>query len=235
MTEWDKIGNRSYALYSKKKSACVVRGKSGLLYPGVRIENASFPLTITASQSAIFSCASEGDTPVEILVPRNFNDERVEYLSKFYQISINKVDLIGEKLWFNPSSEKFVPNFESLITLQKKAIANESDFYVSCFIETKQHILISGVNIEFPDWQIGLCAERVALAKAISLGYQEFRSIHISASKGEFISPCGACRQVMVEHLPYEIIHLYHPDGSKSETTAAHLLPAFFNGSSIRK
>lgn len=235
MIDWKELLNRSYSVYSQKQSACVVRGKSGLLYPGVRIENASFPLTITASQSAIFSCISEGDTPVEILIPENFKDYRAEYLANFYRISIKYVDSLPEKMWFNPSDKVILPHFESLKTLQTKAQANESDFLVSCIIESKQNIMITGVNIEYPDWQIGLCAERVALAKAISLGYFEFRSIHISASAGEYISPCGACRQVIVEHLPFEVIHLYHPDGSKSETIGAHLLPAFFNGSSIRK
>ena len=235
MIDWKDLHDRSYCVYSHNQSACVVRGESGQLYPGVRIENASFPLTIAASQSAIFSCLSEDDIPIEIFVPANFSDDRIGYLSMIYQISVQIVDSIPELKWFDPSEKIIYPDFETLNSLQKKAIARESEFLVSCILETKHNIMITGVNIEFTDWQIGLCAERVAIAKAISLGYREFQSIHINASAGEFISPCGACRQVLVEHLPYKIIQLYHPDGSKSETTAAQLLPAFFNGSSIKK
>ncbi|HAC15975.1 MAG TPA: cytidine deaminase [Bacteroidetes bacterium] len=234
MNNWEELLNRSYSEYSRNLSACVVRGESGLLYPGVRIENASFPLTISASQSAMFSCLSEDDTPVEILVPPNFRDDRINYLSTYYKISVQTVDSIPNSKWFDPTVKEIIPGFESLKELQKKAIANESHFLVSCILESDNNVMISGVNIEFPDWQIGLCAERVALAKAISLGYSEIHSLHVGASAGEFISPCGACRQVLVEHLPYKIINLYHPDGTKTATTAAQLLPAFFNGSSLR-
>ncbi|XP_043301462.1 cytidine deaminase isoform X2 [Cervus canadensis] len=57
-----------------------------------------------------------------------------------------------------------------------------------------------GCNIENACYPLGVCAERTAIQKAISEGYKEFRAIAIASDlQDDFISPCGACRQVMRE------------------------------------
>ncbi|OWK12637.1 CDA [Cervus elaphus hippelaphus] len=62
--------------------------------------------------------------------------------------------------------------------------------------------LKAGCNIENACYPLGVCAERTAIQKAISEGYKEFRAIAIASDlQDDFISPCGACRQVMREEL----------------------------------
>lgn len=226
----------SYTPYSNSEQWCIVEGNSELLYPGVRIENASFPLTISAVQVGVFSCLSERDTPKSIFVPESFQDERLEYMVNIHKLNVQSISNLPDKPFFKASFSEPNSLRDTLHNLMSHAIANESDFHVACILELDNGDWITGVNIEYPDWQIGLCAERVAISKAIANGLVEhIRSIHITASSGSFISPCGACRQVLVEHVPYKTINLHHPEGSESTTTAAQLLPAFFNGSTLRK
>jgi homotetrameric cytidine deaminase len=226
----------SYSPYSHQHTLCVVQGSSGTLYPGVRIENASFPLTITASQVAFFTCLSEGDLPVAVYKSNDQKDENLQYLATFHNIPIKEILELPDKTYYRPATEPFGTIETRLISLRQSAIVSESDFRVSCILQLDNDTWITGVNIEYPDWQIGLCAERVAMCKAVVYNLvKHITKIHVNASGGSFISPCGACRQVLIEHTPYQSIHLHHPDGSESMTTPAQLLPAFFNGSSLRK
>lgn len=230
------IHTNAYTPYSDTEQWCIVEGKNGLLYPGVRIENASFPLTISAIQVSIFSCLSEGDMPESIYVPESYRDDRMNFIVNYHGIPVRSIKDLPEKPYFQASVSALEPIETKLQKLLVRAIARESNFHVACILELENGDWITGVNIEYPDWQIGLCAERVALSKAIANGFvQQIKSIHITASSGSFISPCGACRQVLVEHVPYKKIYLYHPDSTESTATAAQLLPAFFNGSTLRK
>lgn len=232
----DNIHFNSYTPYSKSEQWCVIEGKNGLLYPGVRIENASFPLTISATQVGIFSCLSEGDTPNSIFIPESFQDERMDYLADYHNLHVRSISELPDLPFFKASFSRSESINDTLENLMSRAIARESNFLVACILELNNGECISGVNIEYPDWQIGLCAERVALGKAIANGLiQHIKLVHITASSGSFISPCGACRQILVEHIPYKTINLHHPEGTTSTTTAAQLLPAFFNGSTLRK
>lgn len=239
MKSWESLLEHAYTPYSDKGVACIVIGRTGKAYPGVRVENASFPLTIYAHQSAVFSCLSEGDEPEMLVYPEGHqpDDTVLAIWVSTYGLKVQTLDVMpdnefGSDLIHLQGDESVFR--EALNGLQKYCRTDESDFQVSCLLEVEKNRFLSGVNIELSDWQAGLCAERVALAKAIALGYKQFESIHITTSKGEFISPCGACRQVLVEHLPFKHVHLYHPDGTHSVHTPADLLPAYFNGSSLR-
>ncbi|KPQ00755.1 MAG: cytidine deaminase Cdd [Bacteroidetes bacterium HLUCCA01] len=232
MTSWKTLLNRSYVPYSRSPRACAVVGQSGSIYYGVRIESASFPLTITEYQCSIFSCLSTGDKPVRLLLPADspavpalWTDTYkldVRFAGELPDLPAGVVQLEGE-----------LDIASKLKSLQEYCVVGESKFPVACVIKTGQGRFISGVNVELNDWQAGLCAERIALAKALASGVSTFHEIHITAAKGDFISPCGACRQVLVEHMPYQKVVLYHPDGTMSEHTPAGLLPNFFNGKSI--
>ena len=70
-----------------------------------------------------------------------------------------------------------------------------------------------------------VCAERVAIFKAISEGYKEFKSIAISTSSDTPTFPCGACRQVLIEFGDMEI----HLDNDPKSHKLSELLPHSFN------
>lgn len=228
------LKNNSYVPYSNKSKIAVVESKNGSWYPGVRIENISFPLTISAVQNALFCCLSEGDDPETVFIKNpSEQKENLQYWQQQYHFDIAEIR--------EPNDNKLVSVIRSgddiFATLQKlldNAIVAESNFPVAALLETGSGF-VSGINIETPDWSRGLCAERVVLAKAITYGLTGFKSLHICTRGGEYSSPCGACRQVIIEHLPHHPVHLYHADGNQSRHFTSDLLPYSFQSSSLQK
>ena len=84
---------------------------------------------------------------------------------------------------------------------QKQAYCKYSKFPVGVALLTKSGKIYAGCNIENASYSLGICAERVAFAKAISDGHQEFKAIAIigGIDSNKACSPCGACRQFMAE------------------------------------
>jgi cytidine deaminase len=79
------------------------------------------------------------------------------------------------------------------------AHARFSNFLVGAALESSEGDIITGCNIENATYGLTVCAERVAIWKAISEGYREFRRIVIVADTEAPTPPCGACRQILWE------------------------------------
>lgn len=222
----------SYSPYSNTEETCYIEGKSGVLYPGVRIENISFPLSISAIQAAVCSCLGNGDQPVQLFQSEPFSELKNQWVSEFdLQVS----EMITEPdNQFSPLLPADTDIPETLKNLSKTSITIHSKFPVSALLETDSGF-IPGVNVEVEAWVLGLCAERVALSRAISSGITDFRSIHIYAPKGDFSSPCGACRQVLAEFMPRKVAELHHGDGTLSKHNISQLMPYGFTSGSLKK
>jgi cytidine deaminase len=82
------------------------------------------------------------------------------------------------------------------------ALAEYSGFKVGAAIETAGGEIITGCNIENATYGLTMCAERVALYKALSEGHREFRRVVVVADTPEPTPPCGACRQILWEYAP---------------------------------
>jgi homotetrameric cytidine deaminase len=223
----------NYVPYSKKPSAALVRSQTGIWFPGIRIENISYPLSITAVQNALFCCLSEGQQPVELYI-EEIDDNMASYWQNEFDLSIYPLeeksldDITVAELSLNGE----INPEQKLTELLDQAVVEESDFPVSAIIETEQGFF-SGVNVECSAWNMGLCAERIAITKALTHGSKNLKRLHIHTKDGEFSSPCGACRQVIIEHLPNRQIHLHHADHSKSIHFSNDLLPHSFSSSSL--
>lgn len=232
---WKQLQERCYVPYSETPAVCAVQGESGTWYPGVRIENISYPLTITPWQAALFSCISSGDKPVELHYPSDQKADRIlEWWEAEYDLQIESIATAPEGNWYQPLETNIEDPNPRLEELLDDADIRHSNFPVSALIETKQGS-VGGANIECSQWSLGLCAERVALAKAISAGLDGFEAMHIHTRYGEFSSPCGACRQVIIEHMPYQHIELHHANGTHSSHFSAHLMPFTFKSSRLDK
>jgi len=85
--------------------------------------------------------------------------------------------------------------FEQLQKLKGKALAKYSHFHVASVLITANGSQYTGINIESSSYSLTICAERVALFKALSEGEREFKEIHILSDDERPVSPCGACRQ----------------------------------------
>jgi cytidine deaminase len=82
---------------------------------------------------------------------------------------------------------------------REHAQAAFSEFKVGAAIETTDGRLITGCNIENSTYGLTMCAERVALFKAVSDGHRSFKRIAVVADTSQPTSPCGACRQILWE------------------------------------
>jgi len=110
---------------------------------------------------------------------------------------------------------------------RKWAYAPYSGYAVGAALLTASGRVYDGVNVENAAYPTGICAERVAVFKAVSEGEHEFEAIAVVTVNGG--SPCGACRQVLAEFGLHTIVLLANADGQLlQETTVADLLPGAF-------
>jgi cytidine deaminase len=79
------------------------------------------------------------------------------------------------------------------------AIADFSHFRVGAALETSDGQVITGCNIENASYGLTMCAERVAMFKALSEGHRAFRRVVVVADTAAPTPPCGACRQILWE------------------------------------
>ena len=122
---------------------------------------------------------------------------------------------------------------KALINVRNNALAKYSNFNVGALIETQSGKIYSGFNIESSSYGLTICAERVAIFKALSEGESEFTKIYLMGPKNEFCYPCGACRQILHDFAPNIDIVLYKENGETLEVNIKELLPAAFNDTSL--
>ncbi len=77
-----------------------------------------------------------------------------------------------------------------------------SHFKVGAALVTSDGEVFTGCNVESSSYGLTICAERVALTKALSEGKTKFKAIAVVAKEGEFCPPCGACRQLLYDYAP---------------------------------
>jgi len=127
---------------------------------------------------------------------------------------------------------------KKLIEKAKKARENAyapySNFKVGAAILTEDGDVYTGVNVENASFGLTICAERVALFKAVSDGKRSFKAVAVVADTEEPIPPCGACRQVLSEFGDMEVI-MANLKGSVKITRLKDLLPDSFKFEEERK
>ena len=110
---------------------------------------------------------------------------------------------------------------------RRRAYAPYSNYPVGAALRTKTGRIYTGVNIENAVYPNTICAERVAIFKAVSEGETEFEVIAVATNNGG--SPCGGCRQVMAEFGLDTIILIADGHGKlRKELTVSELLPEAF-------
>jgi cytidine deaminase len=82
---------------------------------------------------------------------------------------------------------------------RERALADYSGFKVGAALETADGTIVTGCNIENATYGLTICAERVAVFKALSEGHRQFRRIAVVADTQSPTPPCGPCRQILWE------------------------------------
>jgi cytidine deaminase len=113
------------------------------------------------------------------------------------------------------------------------AYAPYSHYAVGAAVLTDSGRIYDGVNVENAAYPNGICAERVAVHKAVSEGERRFSAIAVVTSNGG--TPCGACRQVLAEFGLNTIVLLADEQGNLvQETSISALLPGAFGPQDLK-
>ncbi len=108
------------------------------------------------------------------------------------------------------------------------AYAPYSGFKVGAALQTKEGRIFSGCNVENTTYGLSICAERVVITKAVSEGEKDFVRLAVVSDHDNPISPCGACRQFMLEFDPEMEVVMVGQNGNHRIMTVAELLPHYF-------
>lgn len=125
---------------------------------------------------------------------------------------------------------------EKLLNLHKNSYCPYSNFPVSAIVVMKDGNTFNGVNVENANGT-SICAERNAIANAISNGYKkgDFKEINVMVSNGRIGTPCFACRQVIIEFFDKkDIVRCYTTFGEFIEYSVEQLCPYPFDSEDLK-
>jgi cytidine deaminase len=124
-------------------------------------------------------------------------------------------------------------NNDALIEAARRArdnaLAAYSHFKVGAALETADGAIITGCNIENATYGLTICAERVAMFKALSEGHHHFTRIAVVADTEDPTSPCGPCRQILWEFGGNIEVVLANLKEEKGRYSLSDLLPLPFD------
>lgn len=117
------------------------------------------------------------------------------------------------------------------LAARQHAHAPYSHFLVGAALEDVHGRIHTGCNVENSTYGLTICAERVAVFKAMSEGVREFRRIAIAADTEMLTPPCGACRQILWEFCGDIEVALVNPRGASETLRMRDLFPRAFDAS----
>ena len=120
---------------------------------------------------------------------------------------------------------------EAALRARDHAHAPYSKFRVGAALEAEDGTVYTGCNIENASYGLTMCAERVALFKALSEGARRFRRIAVAADTANLTPPCGPCRQLLWEFCRDAAVLLVNLDGRTEQCSMSDLLPRAFDDS----
>jgi cytidine deaminase len=123
------------------------------------------------------------------------------------------------------------PLIEAALAARANAHAPFSHFHVGAAIEDSSGRIHTGCNVENATYGLTLCAERVAVFKAISEGARKFTRVVVAADTDVLTPPCGACRQILWEFCGDVELTLVNPRGKTEMFRLQDLFPRPFDAS----
>lgn len=131
-------------------------------------------------------------------------------------------------------NEQRVQLIEKAQQARQRAYAPYSNYRVGAALLTSSGDVFSGANVENAAYPTSMCAERVAIFKAVSEGQRQFQAIAVVTENGG--SPCGSCRQVLAEFGLETLVLIADAQGRVvQEMTVGELLPGAFRPADLGK
>ncbi len=123
---------------------------------------------------------------------------------------------------------------EKAVEAKSKALPTYSNFHVGAALLTEDDKIYTGCNIESSSYSLTICAERTAIFKAISEGERKFKAIAVAGDTEGFISPCGACRQVISDLCGDIDVVLVNSKNETKVMKTSELLPFAFSDKDLK-
>jgi cytidine deaminase len=121
---------------------------------------------------------------------------------------------------------------EAASAVRANAHAPYSKFTVGAAVLDRRGRVHVGCNVENASYGLSVCAERHAIAAAVSAGEEQIEALAVVTDTDPPSAPCGACRQVLVEFGDFPVI-LANPSGERTVTSVGQLLPDAFTPDSL--
>jgi cytidine deaminase len=121
------------------------------------------------------------------------------------------------------------PLVDAALAAQARAYAPYSHFPVGAALLADDGTIVAGCNVENASLGLTLCAERVALAAAVTQGLHHFRALVVASDGDPAAAPCGLCRQTLIEFADDLPILLVNRQGERTEVRLAELVPRPFH------
>ena len=120
-------------------------------------------------------------------------------------------------------------------TAAGRAYAPYSGFAVGAAVLAGSGKIYPGCNVENASYGLCTCAERTAVAAAVSAGERTIRAVAVYTPTRKPTAPCGACRQIIFEFGPDAAVTSVCDSDERVDTTIAALLPGAFSGKSLKR
>lgn len=238
--------------FSDAPTAAVAVLRDGAWIPGVRVESASYSLTLPALLNAHTTAVALGraDDIVALALSRPARPEEEAYVE---QLSSGPFRFDPDDVWHLseasvddlPTPEEACdPHLDRALSsptdglaaarrIARRAHVPASAYPVGVIFETANGALVPGVNVEHPDWTRILCAERNALGTLQSYGLGTARRGYLACLDDPEGTPCGACRQWLAELAPESDLWMERGNDDPECASVSTLLPGSFRGRAL--
>jgi len=125
------------------------------------------------------------------------------------------------------------PLIEAALAARERAHAPYSRFKVGAALEDEHGRVFTGCNVENATYGLTMCAERVAVFKAVSEGAGKLKRVAVAADTGTLTPPCGACRQILWEFAADAELILVNLAGKQESLSVKSIFPRPFDASFV--
>ena len=243
---------RAHVPFSDASAAAVLLLDDGNWIPGVRLESASYSLTIPALLNAYTTAvALSRETSIAAFVlSRPFRREEALYVEDLPQGPFKPA---ADDAWIRgagqnstlPTVQSPVPpgldvsidetedGVQAVRHVSQRAHVPSSGYPVGAILDTQEGPFVPGVNVEHPDWARILCAERNALGTLQSYALPSPRHLYLTCEDDANGTPCGACRQLLAELAPEATLWMDRHGAPPERSSVSALLPGSFQGRAL--
>lgn len=121
------------------------------------------------------------------------------------------------------------------LAARERSVAPFSNFLVGAAVRTDTGKIFTGCNIESASYGLTVCAERVAIWKALSEGERNFTNLAVAADTMTLTPPCGTCRQIIWEFAKHADIVMVNLHGDREGVHIENLLPRAFDARFLKE